>query len=212
MKLKRGKYVFWWFFKIDLCSATAMESSRRDLFNNVAEHRSMLKTDQSTCYPRFSFTPKTRIELPKTGVSFLLEWPNILFWCKSNIKYRYLSLHRQIRSWSYSDHVLAVFWSETGRQFTSELNKLWSILIPRGVLFNVVISTCAAFPCQGPTFDAPRLTCKHIFKRAILQNRPRVIESTQKLLPVQKRSMEEVGVCVLRPSIHKADPNNLQTR
>jgi len=30
-KLKRERYLFWLFFKIDLCSAIAMESSRRDL-------------------------------------------------------------------------------------------------------------------------------------------------------------------------------------
>jgi len=49
-----------------------MESSRRDLLNDVAEYRSVLKTDQNTYNARFSFTPKTGIELPKTGVSFLL--------------------------------------------------------------------------------------------------------------------------------------------
>jgi len=38
MKLKRG-CVFWSFFKIDLCSATFMESSHRDLLNDMAEHR-----------------------------------------------------------------------------------------------------------------------------------------------------------------------------
>jgi len=40
----------------------------------VTEDRSILKTNLSTgtYYLRFSFTPKTGIELPKTGVSFLL--------------------------------------------------------------------------------------------------------------------------------------------
>jgi len=47
-----------------------MESSRRDLLNEVAEHRVILKNNQNT-YPRFSLTPKTGIKLPK-GVSFLL--------------------------------------------------------------------------------------------------------------------------------------------
>jgi len=36
-----------------------MESSRRDLLNNVAEHRSILKNNQTTYYPRLSFTPKS---------------------------------------------------------------------------------------------------------------------------------------------------------
>jgi len=47
-----------------------MESSRRDLFNDVTEHRSILKTDQNTYYPRLSSTPTTGMELPKTGVPY----------------------------------------------------------------------------------------------------------------------------------------------
>jgi len=49
-----------------------MGSSRRDLLNDVAEHRPILKNNQNTYYPRFSFTPETGIELSKTGVYFLL--------------------------------------------------------------------------------------------------------------------------------------------
>jgi len=49
-----------------------MESSRRDLLNDVAERGSILKNNQNTHYPRFGFTPKTGIELPKTGALFLL--------------------------------------------------------------------------------------------------------------------------------------------
>jgi len=45
------------FFKIDLCSATSMESSRRDLLNDVTEHRSILKNNQNTFYPHFSSSP-----------------------------------------------------------------------------------------------------------------------------------------------------------
>jgi len=57
------------FFNINLCSATSMESSRRDLFNDVADHESILKNNQNTYYPRFSFTPKTGMT-PKTIVLF----------------------------------------------------------------------------------------------------------------------------------------------
>jgi len=57
---------------MELCSATSVESSRRDLLIDVAEHRSILKNDQNKFYPRFSFTPKTGIAFPKTGVLFLL--------------------------------------------------------------------------------------------------------------------------------------------
>ena len=47
-----------------------MESCRRDLSNDVAEHRLTLKNNQNRYYPRFSFTPKIGTELPKTGVSY----------------------------------------------------------------------------------------------------------------------------------------------
>jgi len=57
---------------MDQCSATSLKRSRRELSIDVAELRSILKNDQDTYYPRFSFTPKTGIELPETGVLFLL--------------------------------------------------------------------------------------------------------------------------------------------
>ena len=37
--------------KIDLCSATSMGSSRRDLSNDMAEHRSVLTNDQIRITP-----------------------------------------------------------------------------------------------------------------------------------------------------------------
>jgi len=50
-----------------------MESSRRDLLNNMAEHRLILKNNQNTYQPRFDSTPKTGIiVIPKKGVLFLL--------------------------------------------------------------------------------------------------------------------------------------------
>ena len=71
MKLKRGSYEFWLFFKIDP-SPTSFERSRRELFINVAEHRSILKNNQNTYQSRFSFTPKTGVKLPETGDLFSL--------------------------------------------------------------------------------------------------------------------------------------------
>jgi len=59
VKPKRRHFVFRLFFNVDLCSATSMENSRRDLLNDVAEHRPILKNNQTTYEPRFSFTPKT---------------------------------------------------------------------------------------------------------------------------------------------------------
>jgi len=43
VKLKRGQYVFWSFFKVDLFSHINGISSRRDILNDVAEHRCILK-------------------------------------------------------------------------------------------------------------------------------------------------------------------------
>ena len=53
-----------------------MVSSRRDLWNDVAEHRPILKNNQNT-YLSFSFTPKTGIELLIKGVSVLLWKGNL---------------------------------------------------------------------------------------------------------------------------------------
>jgi len=43
-----------------------MESSIRDLLNDMAEHRPVFKNNQNTSHPRFGFTPKTGREFPKT--------------------------------------------------------------------------------------------------------------------------------------------------
>jgi len=58
-------------FKVDLRSATSFKRYRRELFIDVAQHTPILKSNQTTYYPRFSFTPKRGIELPETGVLFL---------------------------------------------------------------------------------------------------------------------------------------------
>jgi len=47
-----------------------MESSRRDLLNEMAEHRPILKNNQNTFHPRFGFTTKTGIAFPQTGFWF----------------------------------------------------------------------------------------------------------------------------------------------
>jgi len=60
------------FFKVDLCSATSMESSRRDLLNDMSEYRPILKNSQNTYHPRFGFTSKTGKEIPLNRVLFLL--------------------------------------------------------------------------------------------------------------------------------------------
>jgi len=58
VKLKRAYNVFSLFFNIDLCTATSFERFRRELPIDMAERRSILKNNQNTHYPRFSFTPK----------------------------------------------------------------------------------------------------------------------------------------------------------
>jgi len=39
---------FWYFIKVDQCSAISMESARRDLLKGMAEHRATLKNNQNT--------------------------------------------------------------------------------------------------------------------------------------------------------------------
>jgi len=41
---------------------------------DAAEHRSTLKNNQNTCYPRFSFTPKTGKAFPKTCVKTAVRY------------------------------------------------------------------------------------------------------------------------------------------
>jgi len=55
------------------CTATLMESSRRDLMNDTTEHRPILKNNQSKNYPRCGFTPKRGIAFSETGVLFFCE-------------------------------------------------------------------------------------------------------------------------------------------
>jgi len=67
------------FFKIDLCSATSMESSRHDLSNDVAEHRPGLKYIQIThCYCVI-FTPKAGMAFPKKTALFSLCSKRLIF-------------------------------------------------------------------------------------------------------------------------------------
>jgi len=54
-----------------------MESSRRDLLNNVAEHRPILKNDQ-TSTPAFNFTPKTGKAFPETGFFSVNQEPLLI--------------------------------------------------------------------------------------------------------------------------------------
>jgi len=52
-----------------------MECSRRDLFNDMAEHRSILK---KIVLPLFYFYTQNRLELPVAGVSFFSR-PKLFF-------------------------------------------------------------------------------------------------------------------------------------
>ena len=69
-----GWCVFRLFFKIDLCSTTSMESSRRDLLNDMAEHKSILKNNQNsrqTCVQPY--------HSKDLGEGFPLMWLNIQY-------------------------------------------------------------------------------------------------------------------------------------
>jgi len=67
LKNNRVKRIF--VLKRDLCSAISFKRSRRELFIDVAEHRSTLKNYISTHYPRFSFMP--------TGIASI-KWEFVL--------------------------------------------------------------------------------------------------------------------------------------
>jgi len=50
-----------------------MESSRRDLFNDMADHSPILKNNQNTYHRRLGFTPKTDTAFPKRGFVFTVS-------------------------------------------------------------------------------------------------------------------------------------------
>jgi len=50
-----------------------MESSRRDLLNDMAEKRPILKNNQKTDHPSVGFTSKTGIAFPKSGFYFYCD-------------------------------------------------------------------------------------------------------------------------------------------
>jgi len=50
-----------------------MESSRRELLNDMNEHRPTLKNNQNTYHSGLDFTPKTGIAFPKTGFCLYCE-------------------------------------------------------------------------------------------------------------------------------------------
>ena len=51
-----------------------MESSRRDLSNDMAEHGPILKNNLNAYNPRFGLTQNTGMASPKTGDSFLQSY------------------------------------------------------------------------------------------------------------------------------------------
>jgi len=58
------------FFMINLCSATPMASSRRDLSNDRDEHRLILKNNQYSYHPSSGFAPLTGRAFPKRRFCF----------------------------------------------------------------------------------------------------------------------------------------------
>jgi len=47
-----------------------MESSRRDLLNDIDEQRPILINNQNTYHPLYGLTPKTGLAFPKMGFVF----------------------------------------------------------------------------------------------------------------------------------------------
>jgi len=69
MKLKRLVRI-WLLFNADRCSATSMESSRRVLLNDMAEHRTSLEKTKMRTTPILVSNPQ--VAFPETRVLFLL--------------------------------------------------------------------------------------------------------------------------------------------
>jgi len=71
MMVKQGKSVIRLFLKIPLSITISIESSRRALLIDMVDDRFILENNQITLSPCFTLIPpKTRVRLPKTGVSF----------------------------------------------------------------------------------------------------------------------------------------------
>jgi len=93
----------------------------------VAEHKSILKNDQNTYYPRFSFIPKTGTAFPKTGVLFLP--------CKEHA----------IEIQSDSDHSTKVVL--TTLQVCSDLTVEWLLVFD----FSIIYKNLERCPHRNPT-------------------------------------------------------------
>ena len=106
--------VFWLFFKIDLCSATSIERSRRDLLNDVAElsstlkmtindvaePSSTLKNNQRTYYSRLaSHLEQVKNSLKRAFCFYCMRW-----------KYR---LRKLQCPFNYNGHIQLKFICET---------------------------------------------------------------------------------------------------
>jgi len=60
----------WLFLRINLSTAISMKRSRRELSSDVAVDRFIVKNNQITSFPCFTFIPKTGKGLPKLRVCF----------------------------------------------------------------------------------------------------------------------------------------------
>jgi len=77
--------MFWKVFNLNLCSATSMKSSPRDIYNDMAVHRPrrIFKCNQNTFSPPpFWFYTLKSYSIPLNGVLFLL--------CVKTIKHEFL--------------------------------------------------------------------------------------------------------------------------
>jgi len=59
MTMKHGETSIWLFLKINLSTTISMERSRRELSIDVVIHKGILKNNQITLFPRFTFIHKT---------------------------------------------------------------------------------------------------------------------------------------------------------
>jgi len=155
-----------------------MESSRRDLLNNMVQHKPILKNNQNMQHPRFSFPPKTGVAFSKTGVLFLLcSCPDLQialiqplrttlgFWEETIFSWIMLvnlwgdHLHLEIRCIKSSRASLAT----SLRQFDSPQEPLiinFRLIVSSGSRNELLRSHPASIPRTSPSSETyPRLRC-----------------------------------------------------
>jgi len=127
-------------FKKYLCSATSMESSRRDLSNDKAEHRSIWRCNQNTCHPVGSH-PKQVWKTRKWGVLLIVKFHRLyqVVFCSYIFSLLFFFM------WSTFDEIFKIVLTFFGQQVKSVVFRFASITLIVSCLKLVTAYSWAAF-------------------------------------------------------------------